>query len=84
MRGVAEEAPEAYKDVDAVVDSADAAGLARKVARVEPLICIKGIKAPNASSRAAMAEASQIIKSRRARFASADDLIDDIEKAGQQ
>lgn len=42
MRGVAEEAPEAYKDVAAVVDCADAAGLARKVARVEPLICIKG------------------------------------------
>jgi len=42
MRGVAEEAPEAYKDVSAVVDSADAAGLARKVARLEPLVCIKG------------------------------------------
>ena len=42
MRGVAEEAPQAYKDVSAVVDTADAAGLARKVARVEPLICIKG------------------------------------------
>ncbi len=42
MRGVAEEAPEAYKDVAEVVDAADAAGLARKVARVEPLICIKG------------------------------------------
>jgi tRNA-splicing ligase RtcB len=42
MRGVAEEAPEAYKDVSAVVDAADAAGLARKVARVEPIICIKG------------------------------------------
>ena len=42
LRGVAEEAPEAYKDVSAVVDAADAAGLARKVARVEPLVCIKG------------------------------------------
>jgi tRNA-splicing ligase RtcB len=42
MRGVAEEAPDAYKDVSAVVDAADAAGLARKVARLEPLICIKG------------------------------------------
>ena len=41
-RGVAEEAPEAYKDVGVVVDAADAAGLARKVARLEPLICIKG------------------------------------------
>jgi len=42
MRGVAEEAPQAYKDVSEVVDAADAAGLARKVARLEPLICIKG------------------------------------------
>jgi tRNA-splicing ligase RtcB len=41
-RGVAEEAPGAYKDVDAVVDAADAAGLARKVARLRPVICIKG------------------------------------------
>jgi tRNA-splicing ligase RtcB len=41
-RGVAEEAPGAYKDVAAVVDAADAAGLARRVARVEPLVCIKG------------------------------------------
>ncbi|HEX6318942.1 MAG TPA: RtcB family protein [Burkholderiales bacterium] len=42
MRGIAEEAPEAYKDVAEVVDAADAAGLARKVARTEPLVCIKG------------------------------------------
>jgi tRNA-splicing ligase RtcB (3'-phosphate/5'-hydroxy nucleic acid ligase) len=41
-RGVAEEAPGAYKDVGAVVDAADRAGLARKVARLVPLICIKG------------------------------------------
>jgi len=41
-RGVAEEAPGAYKDVDAVVDAAHAAGLARKVARLKPVICIKG------------------------------------------
>jgi tRNA-splicing ligase RtcB len=41
-RGVAEEAPGAYKDVTAVVNAADAAGLARKVARLEPLVCIKG------------------------------------------
>ena len=42
LRGVAEEAPLAYKDVSAVVDSADHAGLARKVARLRPLVCIKG------------------------------------------
>jgi len=41
-RGVAEEAPGAYKDVSAVVNAADRAGLARTVARLEPLICIKG------------------------------------------
>jgi tRNA-splicing ligase RtcB len=42
MRGVAEEAPGAYKDVRDVVDSADRAGLAQKVARLEPMVCIKG------------------------------------------
>jgi tRNA-splicing ligase RtcB len=42
MRGVAEEAPGAYKDVSAVVNAADHAGLARKVVRVVPIICIKG------------------------------------------
>jgi len=41
-RGVAEEAPGAYKDVTAVVDAAETAGLSRRVARLEPLICIKG------------------------------------------
>lgn len=41
-RGIAEEAPGAYKDVAAVVDAADEAGLARKVARLQPLICVKG------------------------------------------
>lgn len=42
LRGVAEEAPAAYKDVSAVVDAADKAGLAKKVARLDPVICIKG------------------------------------------
>jgi tRNA-splicing ligase RtcB len=42
MRGIAEEAPGAYKDVTAVVDAAERAGLARKVARLKPMICIKG------------------------------------------
>ncbi|NIP72932.1 MAG: RtcB family protein [Gammaproteobacteria bacterium] len=42
MRGVAEEAPAAYKDVDAVVDAAERAGLANKVARLEPMVCVKG------------------------------------------
>jgi tRNA-splicing ligase RtcB len=42
MRGVAEEAPGAYKDVSEVVDAADEACLAKKVARLEPLVCVKG------------------------------------------
>jgi tRNA-splicing ligase RtcB len=42
MRGIAEEAPDAYKDVRAVVDAAHMAKLARKVARLSPMICIKG------------------------------------------
>lgn len=41
-RGVAEEAPGAYKDVTAVVDAAHLAGLATKVAKLSPLICVKG------------------------------------------
>ena len=43
MRGVAQEAPGAYyKDVRAVVKAATSAGLGRTVARLEPVICIKG------------------------------------------
>jgi tRNA-splicing ligase RtcB len=42
MRGVAEEAPGAYKDAVAVVDATHAAGLARKVVQLTPLICVKG------------------------------------------
>jgi tRNA-splicing ligase RtcB len=42
LRGVAEEAPGAYKDVTVVVDATEKAGLATKVARLEPLICVKG------------------------------------------
>lgn len=41
-RGLAEEAPEAYKDVDHVVEVVHQAGIARKVARVTPLGVIKG------------------------------------------
>ena len=41
-RGLAEEKPEAYKDIDAVVEVSHRAGLARKVARLLPLGCVKG------------------------------------------
>ena len=40
--GLAEEQPDAYKDVDAVVDCVTAAGLAGKVARLRPMGVIKG------------------------------------------
>jgi tRNA-splicing ligase RtcB len=42
LRGIAEEAPGAYKDVDAVAEAAEVAGLANKVARLVPVVCIKG------------------------------------------
>ena len=42
MAGLAEEAPEAYKDIDAVIEVVDGAGLARKVARLLPLAVMKG------------------------------------------
>ncbi|WP_285906162.1 RtcB family protein [Pseudodesulfovibrio pelocollis] len=41
-RGLAEEAPAAYKDIDAVTSSAAGAGLAAPVARTLPLVCVKG------------------------------------------
>jgi tRNA-splicing ligase RtcB len=42
LPGLAEEAPRAYKDVDRVVNVVTAAGIARKVARLEPVAVIKG------------------------------------------
>ncbi|MBI4292993.1 MAG: RtcB family protein [Betaproteobacteria bacterium] len=42
MRGVAEEAPGAYKDVNEVAEATEKAGLARRVAFLVPRICIKG------------------------------------------
>ena len=41
-RGLAEEAPFAYKDVDAVVKACEQAGLARRVARLRPMGVVKG------------------------------------------
>lgn len=41
-RGVAEEAPGAYKDVHSIVDAAEMSGLAKKVAKLIPIICVKG------------------------------------------
>jgi tRNA-splicing ligase RtcB len=42
MKTLAEEMPEAYKDVDRVVEVCHEAGLARKVARMRPLAVVKG------------------------------------------
>jgi tRNA-splicing ligase RtcB len=42
LRGLAEEAPEAYKDVDGVVDVVHQAQVARRVVRVRPVAVIKG------------------------------------------
>jgi tRNA-splicing ligase RtcB len=42
LAGLAEEAPDAYKDIDAVIDVVHGAGLARKVARLRPLAVMKG------------------------------------------
>jgi len=42
MAGLSEEAPAAYKDVDAVVNTVSGAGIARKVARLTPVAVVKG------------------------------------------
>src|SRR5262245_34178049 len=42
VRGIAEEMPWAYKDVDDVIDVVDGAGIARRVARLRPLVVVKG------------------------------------------
>lgn len=42
MRGAAEEAPGAYKDVELVAEATEQAGLARRVAFLQPKVCVKG------------------------------------------
>ena len=42
LAGLAEEAPGAYKSVEQVIEVTHQAGLARRVARLEPLVCVKG------------------------------------------
>ncbi|TIH14029.1 RtcB family protein [Marinifilum sp. JC120] len=42
IKGIAEEAPLAYKDVNMIVESTQAAGISEKVARLRPILCIKG------------------------------------------
>jgi len=42
MKSLAEEAPEAYKDIDEVVKVVDELGISRKIARMKPLVVVKG------------------------------------------
>ncbi len=42
ISGLAEEAPQAYKDVSRVVDVVERAGIGKKVARLEPVAVVKG------------------------------------------
>lgn len=42
------------------------------------------LKVPNAETRAAMAESRAMIRTRRARFATAEELFDDLEKNSKQ
>jgi len=42
LKGLPEEAPEAYKDIISVVEIMHAAGISEKVAKLKPLICVKG------------------------------------------
>lgn len=42
LQGLAEEAPQAYKDVDEVIEAVCSAGIVRRVARLQPVIVVKG------------------------------------------
>ena len=42
FKGIAEEAPVAYKDVNEVVETVDASGIAKKVAKLRPMAVVKG------------------------------------------
>jgi len=41
-KSLAEEAPEAYKDIDEVVKVVDELGISKKIARMKPLVVVKG------------------------------------------
>tara|TARA_R100001369_G_scaffold92335_2_gene136844 strand:+ start:1199 stop:1354 length:156 start_codon:yes stop_codon:yes gene_type:complete len=42
FKGIAEEAPIAYKDVDEVVETIQNSGIAKKVAKLRPMAVVKG------------------------------------------
>ena len=41
-KGISEEAPDAYKDVQEVINVMHRTGIATKVAELKPLVCVKG------------------------------------------
>ena len=61
LRGLAEEAPHAYKDVSVVVESVVGAGLARKVARVPPLAFTNGCAFSPKARRAAQTSGPAVV-----------------------
>jgi len=42
LKGISEEAPSAYKDILSVVEVMHGAGISEKVAKLKPMICVKG------------------------------------------
>ena len=42
IKGIVEEAPEVYKDIEEVVSVIDELGISKKIARLKPLAVIKG------------------------------------------
>jgi tRNA-splicing ligase RtcB len=42
VKSLAEEAPEVYKDIDDVIEVVDNLGISKKVARMKPMIVVKG------------------------------------------
>jgi DNA-damage-inducible protein J len=74
---VKEQAAETLASMGLTVSDAIRVFLTRVVADKELPFALK---APNATSQLAIAEANEIIKSRRARFATADALLNDLEK----
>lgn len=65
------------------LSAADAVRLFYKRVVAEQAIPLE-LKVPNAKTRAAMREADEIILARRARFETAEDLIDSLEKTSRK
>jgi tRNA-splicing ligase RtcB (3'-phosphate/5'-hydroxy nucleic acid ligase) len=42
IKGLIEEAPQAYKDINEVIEVVHKTGISKKIAKLKPLICIKG------------------------------------------